>query len=452
MGQIPGGVSQLRSVNKRDTHFFDTSANFKGLNIPIRIPLSTFEEEVGDYSLINLVKTFSPSNLTPFPGPYHPHLHTSGPSTHPIILLMNALLTQKRIIFLGHGQPAGKVANLVLATCALTGQVLRGFTERAFPYSNLGGLDMLEEMPGFIAGVTNPRFEELPTRWDVLCNMETGRITVSKEIGRAETPFMHSSNQSMSSLAHSTASKTEEDAMSASAVNSMKEGRVDIKGETSDTLFIEDIITSIASHIGETVIRAKFAHYFARFIRLAARYEQDVIGSTKIGYSSRSASQGQLGSGMTFPDDATKAKEMHLNLYRIEGWRKSKSYQYWKSDFQADLAYRAIKGFDLHHQLSRLRNAKDMPEVEAELIYCSLGASVKTYEQVVELLAQLPAQLGGLTPIALGLFHRSDAAKNAVIDLLDRIQLTMIGRQLLCSLNIFQRLTWQRLSEERQRG
>ncbi len=50
MGQIPGGVSQLRSVNKRDTHFFDTSANFKGLNIPIRIPLSTFEEEVGDVS------------------------------------------------------------------------------------------------------------------------------------------------------------------------------------------------------------------------------------------------------------------------------------------------------------------------------------------------------------------------------------------------------------------
>ncbi len=162
---------------------------------------------------------------------------------------MNALLTQKRIIFLGHGQPAGKVANLVLATCALTGQVLRGFTERAFPYSNLGGLDMLEEMPGFIAGVTNPRFEELPTRWDVLCNMETGRITVSKEIGRAETPFMHSSNQSMSSLAHSTASKTEEDAMSASAVNSMKEGRVDIKGETSDTLFIEDVSDCVCSSV-----------------------------------------------------------------------------------------------------------------------------------------------------------------------------------------------------------
>lgn len=36
--------------------------------------------------------------------------------------------------------------------------------------------------PGFIAGVTNPRFEDLHSRWDVLCNIDTGRITVSKDI------------------------------------------------------------------------------------------------------------------------------------------------------------------------------------------------------------------------------------------------------------------------------
>lgn len=35
--------------------------------------------------------------------------------------------------------------------------------------------------PGYIAGVTNPRFEELRC-WDLLCNVETGRITVHKDI------------------------------------------------------------------------------------------------------------------------------------------------------------------------------------------------------------------------------------------------------------------------------
>lgn len=62
------------------------------------------------------------------------------------MLLLNALLTQKRIIFLGYGHPSGEVANYVLAACALgsgCGTVLRGFTERAFPYTNLTSVDDL---------------------------------------------------------------------------------------------------------------------------------------------------------------------------------------------------------------------------------------------------------------------------------------------------------------------
>ena len=33
--------------------------------------------------------------------------------------------------------------------------------------------------PGYIAGVTNPAFEEHPTWWDVLCNINTGKISIS---------------------------------------------------------------------------------------------------------------------------------------------------------------------------------------------------------------------------------------------------------------------------------
>jgi hypothetical protein len=36
--------------------------------------------------------------------------------------------------------------------------------------------------PGYIAGVTNPIFESRPKWWDVLCNISTGKITVSSEI------------------------------------------------------------------------------------------------------------------------------------------------------------------------------------------------------------------------------------------------------------------------------
>jgi len=97
------------------------------------------------FSLIKLIATFQNSSLVSN-HQYHPHLDTSGSQTHPLILLLNALLTQKRIIFLGQGRPSGEVANYVLAACAMGsggGGVLRGFSERAFPYTNLTQVDEL---------------------------------------------------------------------------------------------------------------------------------------------------------------------------------------------------------------------------------------------------------------------------------------------------------------------
>ncbi|GAA6018539.1 hypothetical protein JCM11491_006439 [Sporobolomyces phaffii] len=169
----------------KDTHWYETKVGYGGINLPIRIPLGTFPSEIGDYSLINLIQTFSaPNSLVPS-STLHPALHTSGASTPPIILLFNALVTSHRVVFLGHGQAAGKVADLVLAACALAsgcGAILGGFEERCFPYTNLSNLDNLENVPGYIAGVCNPAFADRPSWWDVLCNIETGKITVSKDL------------------------------------------------------------------------------------------------------------------------------------------------------------------------------------------------------------------------------------------------------------------------------
>lgn len=151
--------THLRQAMVKDTHFYHTTVTYRDHPLPIKMPLATFPEEVGDvrhfisilkkksllltpttfqYSLISLIKVFNFSHLVT--GPVHPHLHTSGPGTHPIIILFNALITGKRIIFLGHKRPAGDVSDFVLSACALAsgcGAVLRGFIERAFPYANL---------------------------------------------------------------------------------------------------------------------------------------------------------------------------------------------------------------------------------------------------------------------------------------------------------------------------
>lgn len=44
----------------------------------------------------------------------------------------------------------------------------------------------------------------------------------------------------------------------------------------------------------------------------------------------------------------------------------------------------AIQGFDVAHQLFRLRNAKSMSEAEVTTIMRALAENVKTYDQIVE--------------------------------------------------------------------
>ena len=46
------------------------------------------------------MQTFS--NAVPFPAPYHPYLHSNGANTHPVMLILNALLSLKSVLFLGY--------------------------------------------------------------------------------------------------------------------------------------------------------------------------------------------------------------------------------------------------------------------------------------------------------------------------------------------------------------
>ena len=190
------------------------------------------------YSIIELVQAFSQPYT--FPPPFHPHLHTNGALTHPVILILNAILAHRRVMFLGHGLPANAVARMVLAACALAsgcGQILRGITESAFPYANLASLDILEQFSGFIAGVCNPRFEELPSTWDVLCNLETGRVTVSKDIRGGAMGSIKSGRSSEISLSASIV-KVDDDGSAATPASKMN---AQAKSDCVDNQFMDDV-------------------------------------------------------------------------------------------------------------------------------------------------------------------------------------------------------------------
>lgn len=313
----------------RDTHEFESKVMYKGIPIPIKIPVAVMPESVGDFSLIKLIQNFSdPHAKQPQPFPPHPHLTTNGPSTHPIIVLANALLTQKRVIFLGHNMPSGEVAEAVLAACALaSGGVLRGFTRHAFPYTDLTKIDDLLKVPGFIAGVTNPTFENHPEWWDILCDLPSGRVKISSKIEPAPQTegmmYFQQQNPGQSALINVSSST------SSSAPDL-----------TGDQAFIGDVLKSIAARHGERVVRAKWRDWVVKFTRVAAAFEESVYGASALYIggdegiedggsvtTSRSGTNGVLGGhGYVWPDDQSKQKELAGNVTRIEGWRNTRSY------------------------------------------------------------------------------------------------------------------------------
>ncbi|KAI9314845.1 docking domain of Afi1 for Arf3 in vesicle trafficking-domain-containing protein [Dichotomocladium elegans] len=444
-----GKEVQPRTLGK-DRRFFETKIEYEGIKLPIRVPLTANDEEVGDFSLINLIRTFSPPPSQPgSPNPHHPHLDSPGPYTHPIMLLLNALLTQKRIVFLGYGHPSGEVANYVLAACALgsgCGTVLQGFTERAFPYTNLTSIDDLLKCPGFIAGVTNPTYEEHTAWWDVLCNISTGKITVSKDI---DLNHPEARQNSMDNTDAAFASLTIGRSSAAGALSNTL-GDKNSKERDLDTEFMTDVMSAVHSHYGEAHVRAKFQEYVVRFVRLAATYEQETYHTTKIEwpYDPKADPSGLLGQGSVFPDEATRQKELLLNANRIEGWRKTISYRNYQKRFQSWVNSITLKDIDVCRQVSKLKTLRNIPEAEMIAILEAFLTHIVTDQNIIEFLSYLPQYQGGLASIGICLHHSSLTVRRYTVDLLNRLSRNPTGYRFIQNLPRFQKLTYERLAHE----
>ena len=435
-----------RYIVPRDTHEFESRVVYNQIPVPIKIPSALSPETVGDFSLIKLIQTFSaPHASTPQPFALHPHLTTSGAYTHPIIVLVNALVTQKRVIFLGHNRPSGEVAEAVLAACALaSGGVLRGFTRHAFPYTDLTKIDDLLNVPGFIAGVTNPMFANHPEWWDLLCDVPTGRMKVSSRIENAGITDGLVYFQQQNPLY----------APNANGVGSTASSLASNGDPTGDTAFIEDMVRSVSSRHGESAIRSKWRDYILKFTRIAAAFEEAVYGASAldIGASEADAgAHGVRGHGYVWPDDATKARELGANVWRIEGWRNTRSYYAFIQDLAAMWERRPIRSLDLAHQHDRLRSLK-LSHDESAAIYIALSASVKTYDEVCQLLCVTPDSNAGLFYISLGLFHPDARVRVATVELLERMMGHEVGRHFWAQLGRFAKLAFFRAKREIMKG
>ncbi|KAI5197617.1 spindle pole body interacting protein [Aureobasidium subglaciale] len=477
----------------RDTHEFDSVVRYKNVPVPIKIPTALSLETVGDFSLIKLIQTFSnPHSASPQPfAVHHPHLTTSGPLTHPIIVLLNALLSQKRIIFIGHNLPSSEVAEAVLAACSLaSGGFLRGFTRHAFPYTDLTKIDDLLKVPGFIAGVTNPAFATHTQWWDLMCDLPTGRLRISPKIEQAPLTegvlFFQQNGQGVQQPYNAPGPVSSAGTATGAGMGGFPSIPSGAGDPTGDVAFMSSVLASIAERRGESAVRSKFRLWILKFIRITAAFEELVYGASAIfAYyppgSPISPSTATMdfpspmtvldaafedpavtGHGFVWPSQEAKMRELAANATRIEGWTKTRSYYNFIQDFSVMFSLRPIQDLDLQHLHDRLMKLRMGADASAS-IYLALCARVKTYEQINQLLsvfaygstAVMNDRQNGMFYLALGLMHpRLDVREN-VAELVDRIRVHEAGRHFWAALGRFEQAAFDRVvlaKAEREEG
>jgi len=93
------------------------------------------------------------------------------------MIIYDALLNDKKIMFIGETSTPCEVLSKYVFTCASLLPVF-GISKRLNPYKNLYDLDFLNSV-NCVYGVTNPIFKMKNTYWDIMCEIDTGKITLN---------------------------------------------------------------------------------------------------------------------------------------------------------------------------------------------------------------------------------------------------------------------------------
>ena len=127
--------------------------------IDIDLSLTNNEEKVFQGSLIELILIFRENTMVIYDG----------------------ILNDQRIIFVGGPSTScSKLSRLIFSTLNMVGPLAFGFIKRLHPYKNLYDLEFLKSK-NCIYAVTNPIFKSKVKDWDILCEVETGKIAISSE-------------------------------------------------------------------------------------------------------------------------------------------------------------------------------------------------------------------------------------------------------------------------------
>eukprot|EP00002_Diphylleia_rotans_P040157 TRINITY_DN9470_c0_g1_i2.p1 TRINITY_DN9470_c0_g1~~TRINITY_DN9470_c0_g1_i2.p1 ORF type:complete len:654 (+),score=125.98 TRINITY_DN9470_c0_g1_i2:48-2009(+) len=336
---------------------------FNGKPYKLRAPLCYYADEVGDVSVIRLIRRFP----TEF-------MH-----------IINCILMEKRILFVGTQTSVQEICNSVLSCLVMVSPPLKFLIRRAYPYASLFYISDLSDVPGYIAGVSNPMFEEKMELWDMLCDCGNGRVVFS--------PFFDQP----------------------SYVDYLNFPFVDM-----DKKFSEQVLDAIDAQYGETRIRAMIQAYVRKILNVGTRTEY-------------------------FTDSSDQRRFEEVNRARIEYIQRTLTFQEYEQALRISRErFISDSATDFHVIISRLRSHKQIPEPHMVDMYDQLLRGIQNESQLADFLATIPEIEGGLTPIALGLFHKSSDVRQTTFAILKKVEASKSGRFLFEGLNFFLRSAYDR--------
>lgn len=185
------GASTSPDLFIRKDLSYNAIVSFLGYNIPIKVPLIDLPDTIGDY-LNPTDINFKPNLITLLTASLaleatHADLTVYGLQTPPIIILINAILTGKRVLLLGYEKLALYIIDFVLLTLKIVsgGGILGGFLAHynVFPMIDVSKIDLLELCELYLAGTINPFFKHNDAWWDLLYDLDANTFHILARLG-----------------------------------------------------------------------------------------------------------------------------------------------------------------------------------------------------------------------------------------------------------------------------
>lgn len=179
---------------------YNSIINFNNMKIPIKIPMINLPDNIGDYLnptdlnfKANLIQLLNSKLVTDY---LNYDLTIYGLQTPSIILLINAILTGKKIIILSYDKSSGYIIDFILMILKTVtgGGILSGILSNynVFPMLDVSKVDYLEQCDSYIAGTINPFFKNTENLWDLLYDLDSNEIYLSKYVDQPDIVIQNS--------------------------------------------------------------------------------------------------------------------------------------------------------------------------------------------------------------------------------------------------------------------